>query len=158
MASPTNRSRVISGLCLGMSWFRAMPARNAPMMGASPASDAVQAEKKTAASRNANAASSSRRTRRKKARATLGSSHSTAAAHTRSFSMNVSQNAASASPLETPWTTASTKSESRSVTSVAPVATTTALFFEIPSRPASGSASKVWLPTMEPNSAAAGSP
>ena len=148
----------MSGLCFGISRLSAMPARNAPMIGASPASDAAHAERNTEASRNANAASSSRRTRRKNARAAFGRSHSTAAAHTAAFPANVSQNDGPASPPTTPWTTASTRSERRSVTSVAPVATTIALFFATPSRPASGNARSVWLPTMLPRSAAAGSP
>ena len=95
-------------------------------------------------------------TTRKKARAAFGRSHSTASAQTMSLAKNSSQNSASASPLVMPCTTASTTSDSRSVTSVAPVAITSARFFDTPSRPASGSASSVWLPTMLPSNAAAG--
>ena len=137
MALPTNSMRFMSGEVRGISRFMARPARNAPMMGSSPAASARNAPRKTIASTKMYWETLSLH-RLKNQRPISGKSTTITAMQSTTDPASRYQNHSSALSVAMPTTTVSTSSARMSVTMVPPTAITTALSRAMPSLLTSG--------------------
>ena len=132
MALPTNSTRFISGDVRGMSRLRAMPERNAPMIGSRPANWAKKAPRKTIA-RTKMYCETLSLTCLKNQWASSGKRKTMMAMQSETEPASRHQNMSSTLPVAMPTITVSSSRASVSVMTVPPTAIVTALSRAMPS-------------------------
>src|SRR5690625_3270612 len=147
-ASPIKDIRVINGLCPGTSRFTTRPTRKAPMMCARPTYSARKAPEKSSTIKNTNSTSGCLRTVLKNQSPRRGTISNTAAPDTAASPRNEIPNDTPIEPSVTATTTASSVSDTTSVTIVPPMVIVTAACRRMPSLCTTGYASSVCEPAI----------